>query len=549
MSVNLKTRIIYIIIALITIFQICLQPVLLDESYYAFFASDVSFGYMDHPPMVAWVISIGNLLGGGVIGLRMFNLILLLGAVFFVDKLIDSKSVWKYGFIFAFPVLHVLHLSIPDSSLILGTAAFFYYLKRYLFQDSWLNVLFLSLSIMFMVYSKYHGILTLCFSILFVLELFKRISFYYLIGVVILGMLPHLFWQIDYDYISLQYHFKERRRNVFELHNVADYLISSPLILAGFMALIVPFKKAFDTAKSKFGWTKFEQVLLANIIGFFVFFLFQSSKGIVEVNWLFSASIPVMILLGNRLNFDWKWNKIVIVTSLVVFISIRLMLMLGLVPRVGYLFQYSGYKKWSSEITKHANGLPVVFQDSYQLASMYGFQTSNVPFSFNTIESRINQYSLSNADQTYNGKIVKVYQPYSPFILSLKTTNTSKGALHYYIDSNFCVVNNLWISPSQIDITESRDSLRFECSMQNRGGYDLEKLILQDRLKLVMSQRFSWDERTLVDIYSDNFTINKNRLVFSVSYSQDVTYEYKLGFAVDNKCASINSSLLQLEEF
>jgi hypothetical protein len=257
----------------------------------------------------------------------------------------------------------------------------------------------------------------------------------------------------------------------------------------------------------------------------------------------------VMILLGNRLNFDWKWNKIVIVTSLVVFISIRLMLMLGLVPRVGYLFQYSGYKKWSTEITEHANGLPVVFQDSYQLASMYGFQTSNVPFSFNTIESRINQYSLSNADQTYNGKIVKVYQPYSPFILSLKTMNTSKGALHYYIDSNFCVVNNLWISPSQIDIIESGDSLRFECSMQNRGGYDLEKLILQDRLKLVMSQRFSWDQRTLVDIYSDNFTINKNRLVFSVSYSQDVTYEYKLGFAVDNKCASINSSLLQLEEF
>jgi hypothetical protein len=238
--------IVYLLIFFLTILQIVFQPLLQDEAYYFFYSHSLSFGYFDHPPMVSWSIALGTLFSQSEWAIRLVYLGYLIGTVYILDKLILTSNTWKYLFLFSFPVINIIHLALPDSSLIFFTALFFYVFKKYslnvkqtFFQEFKLSIL-LSLIIAFMVYSKYHAFLTLFFTILAYPKLFIKWSFYLTLVLSLILVLPHFLWQIEYDFITFRYHFFERSTSEFDVQNVIDYSFSSIFIVFGMFFLFIP---------------------------------------------------------------------------------------------------------------------------------------------------------------------------------------------------------------------------------------------------------------------------------------------------------------------
>src|SRR3954466_7411937 len=61
-----------------------------EEAYYWNYAKHLDIGYLDHPPMVAWLIHLGTwLFGNNEFGVRLFAVLSSLTAGFFAFKLTE----------------------------------------------------------------------------------------------------------------------------------------------------------------------------------------------------------------------------------------------------------------------------------------------------------------------------------------------------------------------------------------------------------------------------------------------------------------------------
>lgn len=82
-----------------------LLPFVTDETYYMLWASGLSWGYYDHPPMVAWLIAAGEaLFGSTLIGVRFFHILAMALAVLVVADTArqvtgeERSAVWAAAF-------------------------------------------------------------------------------------------------------------------------------------------------------------------------------------------------------------------------------------------------------------------------------------------------------------------------------------------------------------------------------------------------------------------------------------------------------------------
>jgi hypothetical protein len=60
MNIIKEYKYLMIFVGLISIIQLLLTPITYDEAYYWVYSNFLSFGYYDHPPMVALLIAIGE---------------------------------------------------------------------------------------------------------------------------------------------------------------------------------------------------------------------------------------------------------------------------------------------------------------------------------------------------------------------------------------------------------------------------------------------------------------------------------------------------------
>src|SRR4029077_1667850 len=121
-----------------------------EEAYYWLYARHPDLGYLDPPPMVAWLIDLGTtVFGHGEFGVRIFAFICHLVTCFFVFRLallwFDRRAAWS-----AVAMLQVLpfffmtgFIITPDAPLTACWAGALYFLARVFFQESgraWLGV-------------------------------------------------------------------------------------------------------------------------------------------------------------------------------------------------------------------------------------------------------------------------------------------------------------------------------------------------------------------------------------------------------------------------
>jgi len=112
---------IIILIGLANTLQAIFTELIYDEAYYWYFSKKLDWGYFDHPPMVAAMIALGQLLFKGTLGVRIVGVLSGLGTYLLIWNTV-SKT-YKKQHIGAFFVLL--------SSMTLLNAYGFFYITRY----------------------------------------------------------------------------------------------------------------------------------------------------------------------------------------------------------------------------------------------------------------------------------------------------------------------------------------------------------------------------------------------------------------------------------
>jgi 4-amino-4-deoxy-L-arabinose transferase-like glycosyltransferase len=261
---------------LLAVLQAYNTELLADEAYYRKYAQELSWGYFDHPPVVAALIKAGYAILQNELGVRLLFILMNIGFLLIIENLVQPKRLLPYylaiSSIGAFQLLGVLAL--PDMPLLFFTAAFLWAYKRYLHSDSISNAALLACIIALLLLSKYHGILVIAFTILAHPAIVKRTSFWMLAVVSVALFIPHVYWQLNHGMPSVAYHLSERSAEPYKIEFTLNYLLSILMIFGPVVALVF----AWVTIKSK-PTGIFDRTLKYLLTGTLAFFFLMTFKG------------------------------------------------------------------------------------------------------------------------------------------------------------------------------------------------------------------------------------------------------------------------------
>lgn len=366
-----------------------------DEAYYWIYAHDLDWGYFDHPPIIAVLIYWGKSLFAGELGVRFMMPVLSLGTFLIVWDLVgrpkEQPQLLLLGLLFgAMPLLQVYaFVATPDAPLLFFSALFFWTYQKFLQQPKLTWALLWGAVMAALLYSKYHGVLLIFFTVLSNWKLWRQ-PYFYLAGCWgALLFFPHLYWQYAHDFPSFRYHLSGRD-DPYELKHTFNYLLNQLLI---FSPLLFPFiirtlwrRKPADPLERAFRWV---------IFGFWAFFFYTTFKGHVEPQWTVILSLCFILLLYRESQTDptlFRWARRMALLSFG----------LLLIARIGLVWPDSGLRTpfnrqaWVPELEEAAAGLPVIFQDSYRNPALYEFYTGKRAYTFTDVCYRKNQYDLTD---------------------------------------------------------------------------------------------------------------------------------------------------------
>lgn len=405
---------------LVNLVQSALTELHPDEAYYWMYSRYLAWGYFDHPPMIALLVKAGYALFKNELGVRLFTSIMGTATIFLIYVLLSGylKRISVFLFIASSVIILQSHvggfLAIPDLPLVFFSALFFVVYKEYLKNDKVSLALLLAVVAAGMLYSKYHGVLVLFFTLISNLKIFRRPSFYIIPVLLIFLMIPHLLWQINNEFPTFQYHLVSRSSS-YRLDFTLNYLYSQLLIAGPFVGVIL----IYQSIHFKAGTDIFLRAMKYNFAGFFIFFFLMSFKGRVEAHWTAIAYIPLVIISAISLQSNQKafrWVQNLFIPTILVFVLLRISLIYEIFPsslNIGKDFH--NWDTWAKQVQGAAKGRKVVFEDSFQLPSKYAFYTGGeFTHTLNSIYYRKNQYDLWHGEDSIQGKAVMLMRSRIP---------------------------------------------------------------------------------------------------------------------------------------
>jgi len=385
-----------VLILLFFIFQILIATqfnLAHDEAYYWMFSKRLDWGYFDHPPLAALIIRIFSFLPHSEIGIRFGFVCLQIGTILVLLKTFDSKNLKVPLLLFlSFPLASGIGLfAVPDSPLLFMSAIYCLGLKNYLKNDSLKNALLLSLVIPLLLYSKYHGIFLVFWTLIAVPKILTRRSFYLIFFLSLVLFFPHIWWQYKNEFITFKYHFFERPEATLSYKRIAEYLLSQ-IFLAGFLVGPICWYLLFKKPSRD----DFQRSLKFITFGSTLFFLISILSKKFEANWTIFLTIPIIILVTE----DDVWSKKIVKTLLLMSLFFVLAFRLIFVPefnflKVNRLGEFHGWEKWSQQIKKQC--ADKIVANTYQIASKLSFYLDEDIHSLN-YHSRKNQFDLWRLD-------------------------------------------------------------------------------------------------------------------------------------------------------
>ena len=398
-----QPRIFYYLAGLLFLLN-CVQAyftdLIYDEAYYWHYAQELSWGYFDHPPMVAFLIKLSSFIAEGELGVRFMSCLLSVGTVFGLWQLIDNPVKEKYVvhfyvLVFSMTLINAYgFFTLPDTPLLFFTAIFLLCYKNFLARENLLSSLLLGISLAMLMYSKYHAALIIVFVLLSNLSLLKKKYAWLSVFVALLCYLPHLNWLYDNQFVSIKYHLFERPNRAYEF---ADFSLGFLINLVVLFGLTFPwiYRSLFKTKAGD----KFTRALLYFVYGFIIFFFISSFNRRIQTQWLIAICIPMAVLTYNYMLKDpstLKWIMRAGIANVIILLYLRVGL--AYAPFFPVHYESHNNEEWVQSIVDEVGDMPVVFENSYRRAPMYEFYSGRPSFSLNNLWYRQNQYSIDNSE-------------------------------------------------------------------------------------------------------------------------------------------------------
>ena len=399
-----------------------------DEAYYRLYGQFLAWGYFDHPPMVGLMTALSSALVPTTslmlknLSVRLVTVLMHVGTVYVVWKTINLQSpisnlksqIATFLLLSASMPMFCAYgfLTTPDAPLLFFAALFYYAYRQYLSQESRVksqemgNTLLLGISMAGMLYSKYMAVLVIGFAVLANPRLLRDGKAWLAVGIAALLMLPHLWWQYSHDFPSFTYHLVSRAEAYKPLYTWEfvpnQWAVFNPLVWALMIWLGIRSVRAEDVFRRTLSWT---------ILGFQVFFFLMSFRGHVEPHWTVVTSIPAIILLIDAWpEFSVRGRK-ALTWTLGVFAGLlliaRIVLMLNILPVQTGL---AGKQAQCEAIHAQAKGLPVVFDGSFQMPSLYRFFYDDQAVLVRNQYDRYTQYDLLHLERGLIGRPACVHR-------------------------------------------------------------------------------------------------------------------------------------------
>jgi hypothetical protein len=402
----------YIGWVLISIIQAANTELFDDEAYYWLYSRFLDWGYFDHPPMVALLIKAGYAVFHNELGVRIMVLLLNAATIYFVHLLTrkkDDRLFYAVAMTVAVAQLGGI-LAVPDIPLLFFVVLFFWLYQRFLQNTNAINALLLGFCMACMLYSKYHGVLVIGFTLLSNLKLFRN-KYTYLAGFFCLLLFaPHLYWQYKHDFPSVQYHLFERNASNYKFAFTSEYIMGQIAFAGPVMGWFLLWG-AFRYRPV----SHLERAMKYLLTGSYLVFLASTYKGRVEANWTVAAFIPLMVLSHRYLVQHYqlqKWLYRSLPVTLLLVLAFRLYMM-SWFPPVSWIKrnEFHGNRQWTNAMHQKAGNLPVVFIDTYQKASKYWFYAGIPAFSMNSPYYRRNNFNMWPIEDSLIGKAVYMDVP------------------------------------------------------------------------------------------------------------------------------------------
>lgn len=395
-----------------------------DEAYYWIYSQFPAWGYFDHPPMIAMLIKAGTTIFNGELGVRFFIVILNVLTIFIIEKLLNKKDpLLFYAICGSIAVAQIGGIiAVPDLPLLFFVSLYFLLYRRFTENMNLLNTLLLGVGISLMLYSKYHGVLIVFFTLLSNLRLLTRYHTYLAAAIAFILFLPHVYWQFEHELPSVQYHLFERNASHYRSAFTIEYILgqialAGPLIGWLFIYASMKYKPLSAT----------EKALKWSLFGIYIFFLLSTLKGRVEANWTIPGFVALIVLSHQYISTKpvlrrWVYRTVPL-TLLLVFVA-RIYMGLDL-PRSKSFSkdEFHGNRELMAVIESRANDENVVVINSYQTPSKYWFYSGKPAFGLNTAEYRRNNYNFWPIEKQFIGKPALVMGQFDSVYLNDRYTN------------------------------------------------------------------------------------------------------------------------------
>ena len=322
---------------LLTAYAAPLDP---DETYYWMYAQHLDWGYYDHPPAVALLISLGENWLPGSLGLRFGHTLASLATVVTIYWLLDKPTGKLLGLAaaltFAQPMLNVYgFIATPDAPLLLFTALYLLAYRGFLRDPSLTAGALWGLTMVGLMYSKYHGVLLIFFTVLPNLRWLLRRPGAWLAALGGIALyLPHLYWQYANDFPSPRYHLQGRNKP-YRLDFTANFLLNQVLIFSPL--LIWHYWQTLRNYTFPGSRTPEARFVRANhwlVVGLVGFFLYMTKNGHPEAQWTALLSLPLVYLTYHAARDRFpRWQPTIVRLSVATIVILTVARLVMIAPR------------------------------------------------------------------------------------------------------------------------------------------------------------------------------------------------------------------------
>ena len=520
----MNVRVFVFIVFLMNIIQGIYTPIIDDEAYYWLWSTKLDFGYFDHPPMIALWVKMSDFIFNNEIGARFFTIFFNTIAALIYWKLADPKSK-KEQLIFSIIYFSLIlvqifsFVSTPDAPLLFFTIAYLASLKAYLKKDSILNTLLLGSCFAGLMYSKYHGILVLAFTLLPIIGFWiKKPTFYVATFWSLVLYSPHFVWLFQNDFPPVAYHFVDRSaEQKFSLLQPLVYIVTAAL--AGVGLLVFYIAHAIKSVNQK---NLFQKSVFWLVIGPFLFFLISTIKDTTQAQWLLVSYVGLgLILYWYFIKLDkLKWFYYLGVTNIILIVIARIVIM---IPSISPLYETKLFGERAGELTS----TEVVAFEKYQEASIFQFYNQDRQgIVYRTLGNRNSQFSLWDTESLLENEFTYV----SPWLHSEVSFEGIKKKEYFVtsfkgivpiqkVEGDFSLINNEEVDNQIIDIVQgSSNSIAIQIS-------ELDSELLksnQVKLDLYCTKETQFNIIEQLEIPMDQMILNDNQIQLNFNWSTNL---------------------------